>query len=240
MKSEQKIFNSYFLTTSGQNRRVDEEHYIRSVGGLTRRYGNWLPEKGADMLDLGCGLGELLYVCRDRAASLTGVNLCKEEIEIAGKFIPANFHNTDIISFLNKTQKSYDWIGCMNLLEHLSKDDILETLVLCSRHLRPGGTLVVMVPNALSPFSGTTRYWDFTHRIAFAPNNFRQLAPLSGFGQLEFKECGPIPHGIKSVIRWVLWGGLRSLIKIYLLIEVGDTKENVYTMDMLAKLNRID
>jgi hypothetical protein len=96
-----------------------------------------------------------------------------------------------------------------------------------------------MVPNALSPFGTVTRYWDFTHEWAFTPNNFRQLAPLAGFsGDVEFRECGPVPHGVVSGTRWLLWQAIRALIKFYLLVEVADTKEGVYTMDMMVRLRK--
>ena len=191
------------------------------------------------MLDLGCGTGALLYLfhtlgCR----SLTGVNLCQEEIEIAKAYVPAIFHNKDLLQFLRDTEDTFDWIGCFNILEHLSKDQVLETLQLCSDRLRPGGCLVIMVPNGLSAYSSVTRYWDFTHKLAFVPNNFRQMLPLCGFKSIEFRECSPIPHGLVSGIRYGLWQVVRQMIKLRLLIEVANAKEGIYSMDMLVKLTK--
>jgi hypothetical protein len=98
-----------------------------------------------------------------------------------------------------------------------------------------------MVPNAISPLSGTARHWDYTHEWAFTPNNFQQLAALSGFADnIEVRECGPVPHGLKSLIRFVLWKVIRLVIGAYLLIEVADAKGGVYTMDMLVRLRKKD
>jgi hypothetical protein len=94
-----------------------------------------------------------------------------------------------------------------------------------------------MVPNAISPFSGTTRYWDITHEWAFSTNNFRQLAALVGFEpEVEFRECGPVPHGVVSGIRFLLWRVIRLGIAGWLLVELADHKGGVYTMDMLVRL----
>lgn len=239
MGAEQEIIEAYHKTTSSRSGKLTEEHYRLSAAGLRRRLQGWLPKPGQDVLDLGCGTGGLLYLCNSLGCdSLTGVNLCEEELEVARHLVPAEFHHCDLLEFLRKSECNYDWIGCFNILEHLSKDEVLETLQLCASRLKPGGRLIVMVPNGLSGYSGVTRYWDFTHKLAFVPNNFRQLLPLSGFHSVEFRECGPVPHGAVSLARFVLWQLVRQMIKLRLMIEVADTKDGVYTMDMLVRLSK--
>jgi hypothetical protein len=94
-----------------------------------------------------------------------------------------------------------------------------------------------MVPNALSPFGAMTRHWDITHEWAFTPNNFRQLVALADLdSEIEFRECGPMVHGLVSAARYVLWQAVRLGIAVWFLIEVADTKGGVYTMDMLVRL----
>lgn len=114
-----------------------------------------------------------------------------------------------------------------------------ELLIEVRRVLRPGGTLIAMVPNALSPFGASTRYWDMTHEWAFTPNNFRQLAALTGLSsRVDFRECGPMPHGFTSAVRYALWQAIRGAIASYYMIEVATTRGGVYTMDMLVRLHR--
>ena len=59
---------------------------------------------------------------------------------------------------------------------------------------------------------------------------------MCGYGPPEFRECGPIPHGLVSGIRFVAWKAIRLLIAGYLLIEVAGRKEGIYTMDMLVRI----
>jgi 2-polyprenyl-3-methyl-5-hydroxy-6-metoxy-1,4-benzoquinol methylase len=236
---EQRIFDAYHLSTSGRGGTIDRDHYERVAPGLQRRLKGWLPKSGSDVLDLGCGLGGLLYLCeRLDCRSLTGVNLCKEEIDVAQRFVAASLRHENLLHFLRASDRSFDWIGCFNILEHLPKDDVLETLELCARHLRPGGSLVVMVPNGLSAFAGTTRYWDITHTLAFVPNNFRQLAPLCGFKSVEFRECAPVAHGVVSTVRSIAWQCVRAVTRLRLLVEVADAKDGIYTMDMMVRLTK--
>lgn len=237
MNAERKIIEAYHRTTSSRSGTVDEHRYQLCADGLKRRLRGWLPEPQHNVLDLGCGMGELLYLFHSLGCrNLTGVNLCQEEIDQARRFVLADFYRADLLQFLRESHDTYDWIGCFNIFEHLEKDQILEALQLCASRLRSGGCLVVMVPNGLSPYSGVTRYWDFTHKLAFVPNNFRQLMPICGFDTVEFRECGPVPHGIISTIRYGLWMLVRQCIKARLMIEVADVKEGIYTMDMLLKM----
>ncbi len=84
-----------------------------------------------------------------------------------------------------------------------------------------------------------TRYWDITHQNAFTPSSFRQLARLVGFGEsVEFRECGPVAHGLVSGIRYVLWQMIRLGIRGYLMIELASGKGGIYTADMQVRLRK--
>jgi SAM-dependent methyltransferase len=167
-----------------------------------------------------------------------GVNLCQEELEQARPYVRGELIHSDALEYLRQTQAaSLDFVTALNFLEHCSKDMLLSLLRQIRRILRPGGVLVAMVPNAISPFGGLTRHWDITHEWAFVPNNFRQLAELTGFHpDLDFRECGPVPHGAVSAIRYLLWQLIRAGIAARFLIELGSTKGGIYTMDMLVRL----
>jgi 2-polyprenyl-3-methyl-5-hydroxy-6-metoxy-1,4-benzoquinol methylase len=233
-----EIIKKYYVTTSSRSAAVNKDHYDHALPGLLRRLGPWSPKPGSRVLDLGCGLGEFLYLCQQLGCKeLVGVNLCEDEINAARHFVNADFHCKHILEYLRSTQRAFDSIYAMNILEHFEKDELLEVLRLVSSRLSPGGVLVSMVPNAISPFGNLTRHWDYTHEWAFTPNNFRQLASITGFDHnIEFRECGPVPYAFISSVRWLLWQIIRLGIKLYLLIEVADTKGGVYTMDMLVRL----
>lgn len=239
-KLRNSIINDYFKTTSSRNIKEIEIHLQNSVEGLQRWLSHWLPsDKNSRCLDLGCGLGETIYLLETKGYKYTtGVNLCKEEIDQAKKFVNGNLVHSDAIDYLKSCSDcSFDFLTALNFLEHLPKDELLTVMTESKRVLKPGGTLVAMVPNAISPFSGVTRFWDITHEWAFTPNNFKQLALVTGFDhEIDFQECGPRIHGFFSFFRVILWHILRFFIATWFLIELGNTKGRIYTMDMLVRL----
>ena len=207
-----------------------------------QRLVRWLPEdRATPCVDLACGCGELLYALQARGySSLCGVDACREELDEAAHFVKARLVHSDLLSFLRETpDESIGFLTALNVLEHLPKDSLPDVLRQARRVLRPGGTLLAIVPNALSPFASAARYWDISHELAFSPNSVRQLAALVGFSdQVDFDEVGPIPHGVKSVIRWGLWHVLRMGIKGWFLIESGALRGTVFTQDMILRLHR--
>jgi len=240
ISTHQRVINDYLRTTSSAS-GTGAELSASTLAGLRRRLGPWLEVAGKDVLDLGSGLGETCRVCRDAgAANVVGVNLSQGEIDFARCQVDAQFVCGDIADFLDSCEPAgFDRIFALNILEHLDKDKLARVLEGACRALRPGGTLVAIVPNATSPYGSMTRYWDITHLIAFTPSSVRQMARLCGFGDLcEFRECGPIPHGPTSTIRFLLWHGVRVAIKLRLLIELASTKGGVYTADMLVRLHK--
>jgi SAM-dependent methyltransferase len=239
--ANEQIIQGYYKTTAERGHSHSCEYYERAAAGLYLRLKPWLPkDRQADCLDIACGCGELLYLLEKQGFRRgRGVDLCVEELERARSFVKSQLIEADGLDYLAQCEaRSLDFITALNFLEHLSKDKLLATLREIRRVLRPGGTLVAMVPNAISPFGGLTRHWDMTHEWAFTPNNFRQLAALLSFdSHVNFRECGPAPHGIVSGIRYALWQVIRAGIATWFLIEVADTKGGIYTMDMLVRLH---
>ena len=237
-----QIVGAYYQTTVAGSHSASRDYYECAADGLIRWLRPWLPKsRAARCLDLATGCGEMVYLLeREGFRNTAGVDLCVEELDRARRYVKANLHHADIVTHLRETETgSVDFISALNILEHLNKDELLTVLTEAQRVLRPQGTFVALVPNASSPFGSATRYWDMTHQWAFTPGNFRQLARLTGFEErIDFRECSPVPHGVLSSARWVLWQILRGCIAAWLLVEVGTSRDRIYTMNMLVRLHR--
>ncbi|NUQ74710.1 MAG: class I SAM-dependent methyltransferase [Polyangiaceae bacterium] len=242
MSLQDDLTSGYYATTARRGHAPSRDHYEACAAQLRRRLQRFFPaDLTTPCIDLACGCGELLYLLERHGFSNTcGVDLCAEELDNAKRFVKSELILDDVVAFLRRRpDASAGFITALNLLEHLKKDALRDLLVEARRVLRPGGTLVAMVPNALSPFGASTRYWDLTHERAFVPNNFHQLAALAGFSsRVDFRECGPEPHGIKSGVRYLLWQALRGAVAGWYLIETASTRGGIYTMDMLVRLHK--
>ncbi|MGH2662611.1 MAG: methyltransferase domain-containing protein [Actinomycetota bacterium] len=91
---------------------------------------------------------------------------------------------------------SVDVVFSSNFLEHLSgKAAVLGTLEQCHRVLRPGGTLIVLMPN-IRYLHG--RYWDyFDHHTPLTDFSLGEALKLTGFG-LERVVPRFLPYTVKQ------------------------------------------
>ncbi|MFC1812275.1 class I SAM-dependent methyltransferase [Thermodesulfobacteriota bacterium] len=233
------IAGNYYSTTRSRSHKRDVNWYRHSSFQKMLRIRQWLPQnRDTRILDLGCGCGELLFGLEQKGYhQLTGIDCCQAEVDEAKQFVNSHLICGDAVDYLKTTEDRFDIIIAYNFLEHFSKDSLLVILRNIRKILNPGGSLIAMVPNAVSIMGSTTRYWDITHEMTFTTNNWHQLAALVGFDPLpEFRECGPVAHGPASFVRYLLWRLFRLAIKTYLLCEVATDRGNIYTQDMMVRL----
>ena len=213
---------------------------VRQFGG---RWDKWLPrDRGARCLDIGCGTGDFLYYLKQRGyENVAGVDLNAEELEVAKTLGVEELHHASALDYLREVPAgSLSLVSGFNFFEHLTKLEILDVLPLIFAALAPGGTLVAVTPNGLSPFSGATRYWDFSHETSFTPASWRQVARIAGFSTMEFEEYGPLPHSLFGVIRTLAWRGLTLGLVAASYVETGGPRDTsrVMTADMKIILKR--
>jgi len=191
---------------------------------------DWLPAAlDANILDAGCGAGELLAFFQHRGyANIQGVDVSPEQVELCRRVTP-RVAQGDVLEYLAATEGQFDLISAMDLVEHLSKDELLRFLTACRRALKPGGRIIIQTPNPGSPFFGEIRYGDLTHEQALTPKLLERLLALHGFGDVSCREAGPVPvSGAKGLVRWILWQVICTVRRAYDLVECGGS-HGIYT-----------
>ncbi len=234
---DQDVYQRYQQVTA-PDKQKDPEYEARSPS-LLRGLGSWLSVKDRRVLDLGCGDGLLCWICLEQGASkVVGIDMSTEDIELAqSQSLQADFQARDFFEFLRDCEdNSFDVVFLMNVLEHQEVEEGVKLLNEVNRVLDTIGEVIVMVPNATSPFGSMTRYWDVTHKAAFTQSSLRQIQRLCGFESAEFREWGPVPHGLISFVRYLLWQMVWAGIALRLFVETGSSKGGVYTADMLCRL----
>jgi cyclopropane fatty-acyl-phospholipid synthase-like methyltransferase len=226
---------AYYL---GQD--VDPEVFIQNLdqAQMNRQFGAWwgdaLPVNHQEpILDLGCGWGGFLNFLKSKGyTSLEGVDNSPQQVDIAHRLGLKDVRVGDVFETLSKNENYYGCISAFNLLEHLDKKDVLPFLRAVKAALKPGGCLLLELPNANSLFGSRTRYWDFTHELSFTPTSLQQILSVAGFSELQFRERSPVKHGIKSYTRFLLWQVIRCILSFYLLVEQGSSGYKIFTQDM--------
>jgi SAM-dependent methyltransferase len=194
------------------------------------------PDRNASILDLGCGHGALLHFAHLAGyRNMAGVDGSPSQVAAAKRLGIEGVRHGELLPALNaQAPDSLDAILAYDVIEHLTKDELITVTDEVARVLKPGGRWIIHVPNGLSPFVGVMTYGDLTHELAFTPESLTQLFLSSGFRSLDVFEDPPAVHGWKSTLRAVLWRLVRQVYRLILAVETGSTEHRVFTMNLIA------
>jgi len=117
-----KIFYNIFHRTIGQNKE--------------KFYGT--------VLDIGCGMGHFLYYLSKKGyKNIKGIDICQEQVDAAKKIVPGDIRQIpDLKSYFAESGETFDMITMNDVLEHLDKKEILETLKMVRTSLNPSGIFI--------------------------------------------------------------------------------------------------
>lgn len=179
------------------NRNVDDRSYSQYT--LPRYLAPYFTEsdKSLDILDIGCGLGQTLGYLKNKGFSnLFGIDINDESIDICRKNGLSVEKINDTREFALKAGRKFDRIIMSHVLEHIRKEDMIDTLIHIKKYLlKEGGVFLLMVPNAQSYTGSYWRYEDFTHNILFTSGSCIYVLRSAGFTDIQFID----PDGTKHM-----------------------------------------
>jgi len=205
---------------------------------LNRLIRNHFPaDRNAAIIDLGCGHGALIHFARLAGyQNMRGVDVSPEQVSAAKKLGIEGVEQADLLSFLSLLQaESADLVIAFDVIEHFTKDELFGFVDQVHRVLKRNGRWIIHTTNGESPFFGRSRYGDLTHELTFTRRSIHQVLLSCGFHNIRCFEDTPVLHGVKSVIRWGLWKIIRSVLRLYIAAETGDTDSGIiFTQNFLA------
>jgi SAM-dependent methyltransferase len=169
-----------------------------------------------------------------------GVDGADEQVDAARELGISGVEKGDVLSALAATASaSLDVVVAFDLIEHFMKSELIHLVDEVHRVLRSSGRWIVHVPNAEGPFGAGIRYADFTHELSFTRVSMAQLLKASGFASVQCYEDQPVPHGLKSTIRYLLWRLIRTGLLLYIAVETGAFDHGaVFSQNLLAVARR--
>jgi len=229
-----RLYQGYVSTGQGGTDAADGYRATRPY--LERVITRHVPaDRGIRILDLGCGAGGLLYWLKRRGyRDLAGVDGSAEMVSLAHANGLDEVVLGDIAATLAATAPaSVDVCFVMDVLEHLERQELFDVCDGIFRVLRPGGRIVLHVPNAGGLFGAKVRHSDLTHENAFTSISIRQLLGATGFSDIRSYEDRPVPHGLVSAIRAVVWEIGSAPFRLLHAAETG-SPECILSQNLLA------
>ena len=223
-----RLYESYVSQHAGRSTgEATRLAYQRSIRPL-------LPPRAAGpVVDIGCGAGQLVRCLLDDGYEASGVDISPEQVAEAQQDGLDVVSHGDYLKILQDHPGQFAAVTATDLLEHLTKPEVLTTFDAVATALRPGGRFIARVPNAVSPFGGFYRYGDFTHENWFTAASVRQLAAAAGFGPVRFTSCPPPAHGLVSAARVAVWRPISGLFKLALAAETGVVRGHIVTQNLM-------
>jgi len=181
------------------------------------------PDRDARIVDLGCGDGLFLHFLLEAGyRNVSGIDVSDEQIARAHALGLFEARRGDIAAFLaNADDRSLDVVLLLDVLEHLTREELFGVLDGVARVLRPGGVCVAHVPNAEGLYGMRIRYGDLTHEQAFTASSMSQALLTVGFTTVAAFEERPVVHGLVSLVRRGLWEAGTFPHRVLLAAEIG-------------------
>ena len=152
------------------------------------------------VLDVGCGRGEFLTLCRDRGIGAMGVDSDPDMIGHC-RLQGLEVVQADLLEHLRSLpDAAIDGLFCAQVVEHLSPGEILEVLEVAASRLRRGAPVVI---ETINPGTWTAMRWFFldpTHCQPVPPDMIQYLLKRAGFTVRDIAYGPPLPDGKKLLL----------------------------------------
>ena len=150
----------------------------------------------AQVLDIGCGRGELLEVLRDAQIPAKGVDLNRLCVEVCSG-LGLNATVADGLAALRATETGMlSAVAALHVVEHIPFEQMVALIDEAHRCLRSGGVLILETPNPESLMVGARSfYFDPTHRMPIPPDVLALVARERGYTDVRIDRMHPYPDG---------------------------------------------
>jgi SAM-dependent methyltransferase len=224
-----ELYQRYVSTFKGESRSEPslewwDHKYLPLLNAVDRE---------RPIFELGCGAGDLLaYLERRGFSHASGIDISAEQVELARQR-GVHAELGDALEALEQRPNTYAAILAIDVLEHLSRDELVRLAPAVHAALRPGGRFLVQTANGAGLFPGQVMYGDLTHLTILSPASLTQLLRAAGFAHLAFYEAGPIPLRMRGRLNVALWSTIKAAANAVRQIETGK-RQSIWTENFIC------
>lgn len=161
------------------------------------------------LLDVGCGTGKIAKKLADKGFKVFGIDFSQDVITLAKQHAPQVNFQTSSLYKLPFPSNMFDIIICLGLFQTVG--NLSHAFEEISRVLKPGGTIVIRVPNSIS--LGSLFLAKTTHY--FNPYSFRSFIGRFSLKPLALKGVYVFPPFLRFLSFIVLRTGLFRIFNLF-------------------------
>ena len=175
-----------------------EDRFRGSQEDIRTRVEDYLPilASASDVLDVGCGRGELLDLLRQHGVTARGVDANDAMVQLC-RARGLDVERDDALRFLERQPDgSLGGLVAIQVVEHFQPAYLLRFLETAHHKMRRGAPLVLETINPACWMAFFECYIrDITHRQALHPDTLRYLVQTSGFTNVDVQFRAPVSDG---------------------------------------------
>jgi SAM-dependent methyltransferase len=172
-----------------------EDRFRGTRDDIRARVEDYLPilSACADVVDVGCGRGEMLDALRERGIAARGVDANHAMVELC-RARRLEVEESDAVSFLvRQREASIGALVAIQVVEHFTPAYLLRFLAAAWAALAPGAPLVLETINPSCWMAFFDTYIrDLTHQRPLHPETLQYLVQASGFSQVDVQFRRPV------------------------------------------------
>lgn len=181
-----------------------ENHFRGSETEIKKRLSMYLPyfEGKNNVIDLGCGRGELLELLKENHIHARGVDMYKPFVEYCNNSGLNVVYGNAIEFVYELDDDTVEAIFAAQLIEHIK---ITELVRLCNesyKKLKEGGCLILETPNPTCLAIYTNAFYvDPSHNKPVHPKLLEYILQEAGFEdvQIVFTECSKVGYSLPFI-----------------------------------------
>jgi len=172
-----------------------EDRFRGSTADIRGRLTSYLPlfSAATEVLDIGCGRGELLDLFREHGVTARGIDTNQAMVDEC-RARGLDVIRADALSFLQEQPDgSLGGLSAIQVVEHFEPAYLVRVLELAYQKLRPGAPLVLETINPACWMAFFETYLrDLTHARPLHPDTLRYLVQASGFASVNIEYQQPV------------------------------------------------